>query len=207
MGIFKKFIPKTTKFYDLLAQITTHTLEATNLLDEMLVTWENKTEYSSNIHLIEHKCDNLTHNVIKELNETFITPIDREDLHALVNSLDNIIDCIDTIASRIHLYKVKNPIEFSPQLCDILKTQMKLIDEIIRDLDEPVNVFEKLVTIRNYESEGDKVFREAISKLFDKETDIVELIKKKEILELMEKAVDRCQTVTIVIEGILIKNA
>ena len=207
MGIINKFIPRSLKFYDLLSEITEHTLDATQLLNEMLVKWENKTEYASKIHLLEHKCDDLTHKVIKELNETFITPIDREDIHELTNSLDNIIDSIDAVASRVHLYKVKNPIEFSPQLCDILKTQMKLIDEVIKDFEEPVNSFDKLVAIRNYETEGDKIFRDAISKLFDKETDIVELIKKKEILELMEKAVDRCQTVTIVMEGILIKNA
>jgi hypothetical protein len=84
---------------------------------------------------------------------------------------------------------------------------MKLLVEVIEVFEEPVNVTEKLVSIRNYETEGDKVFHEAISSLFENEKDIVELIKKKEILELMEKAVDRCQTVTIVIEGILIKNA
>jgi predicted phosphate transport protein (TIGR00153 family) len=173
----------------------------------MLVKWENKAEYASRIHILENKCDDLTHNVIRELNETFITPIDREDIHELVNSLDNIMDSIDAVASRIHLYKVKNPIEFSHQLCDILRTQIKLIDEIIKDFEESMNAFDKLVSVRNYETQGDKVFREAISNLFDKETDIVELIKKKEILELMEKAVDRCQTVTIVIEGIFIKNA
>jgi predicted phosphate transport protein (TIGR00153 family) len=173
----------------------------------MLVKWENKTEYASQIHILEHKCDDLTHTVIRELNETFITPIDREDIHQLANSLDNIMDSIDAVASRVHLYKVKNPIEFSHQLCDILKMQMKLINEIIINFEEPVDAFNKLVSVRNYETEGDKVFREAISKLFEKETDIVELIKKKELLELMEKAIDRCQTVTTVIEGIFIKNA
>jgi predicted phosphate transport protein (TIGR00153 family) len=207
MGLFKKFVPRTVKFYDLLSQIISHTLEAANLLNDMLVKWENKAEYASRIHILENKCDDLTHNVIRELNETFITPIDREDIHELVNSLDNIMDSIDAVASRIHLYKVKNPIEFSHQLCDILRTQIKLIDEIIKDFEESMNAFDKLVSVRNYETQGDKVFREAISNLFDKETDIVELIKKKEILELMEKAVDRCQTVTIVIEGIFIKNA
>jgi len=207
MSFLKKFVPKSVKFYEILTGIAKNTLDGANLLHELLTKWENKAEYSSRIHFIEHKCDDLTHQVIHELNETFITPIDREDIHSLVNSLDNIMDCIDVIASRIHLYKVKNPIEFCPQLCDILLMQMKLIVEVMENFEEPVNVNEKLVSIRNYETEGDKVFHEAISNLFEHEKDIVELIKKKEILELMEKAVDRCQTVTIVIEGILIKNA
>jgi len=207
MSFLSKFVPKTTKFYELLTGIAKNTLDGANLLHELLINWENHGEYSSRIHILEHKCDDLTHQVVHELNETFITPIDREDIHSLVNSLDNIMDCIDVIASRIHLYKVKNPIEFSPQLCDILLMQMKLIVEVMEVFEEPVNVNEKLVSIKNYESEGDNIFREAISNLFENEKDIVELIKKKEILELMEKAVDRCQTVTIVIEGILIKNA
>jgi hypothetical protein len=207
MSFLKKFVPKTAKFFDLLSEIAKNTLQASELLHEMLIKWENQAEYSSKIHILEHKCDDLTHEIIHELNDTFITPIDREDIHELVNSMDNIMDCIDVIASRTHLYKVKNPIEFSPQLCDILLIQMKLLVEVIEVFEEPVNVTEKLVSIRNYETEGDKVFHEAISSLFENEKDIVELIKKKEILELMEKAVDRCQTVTIVIEGILIKNA
>lgn len=207
MGIFQKFMPKSVKFYPLLSEITTNILKASDMLEELMSKWEKFGDYSTNIHLIEHKCDDLAHAVISELNETFITPIDREDIYALVNSLDNIVDCIDVIASRIHLYKVKNPIEYAPQFCSILNQQMKLLAEVIDKFEDQENVMEKLVAVRDYETQGDNVFREAIASLFESEKDVFELIKKKEILELMEKAIDRCQTVTIVIEGIIIKNA
>ena len=207
MSFLTKFIPKNIKFYDLLAEISDNALEASELLKKLLSTWENISDYASKIHLLEHKCDDITHKIINELNETFITPIDREDIHSFVNSLDNIIDCIDVIASRINLYKVKEPIEFSDQLSEILNIQIKIISEILHNFEDDKNIHQKLVAIRDYETQGDNVFRSAISNLFEIENDVKELIKKKEIIELMEKAIDRCQTVTIVIEGILIKNA
>ena len=208
MSFLKKFFPKNVKFYDLLAELSDNTSEASELLIKLISTWENIGDYASKIHLLEHKCDDLTHRVINELNETFITPIDREDLYSFVNSLDNVIDCIDVIASRINLYKVKKPIEFGPQLSEILDLQIKIITDILHKFEEDdKNINRKLMTIREYESQGDNVFREAISNLFENEKHVIELIKKKEIIELMEKAIDRCQTVTIVIEGILIKNA
>jgi uncharacterized protein len=207
MAFLKKFIPKSVKFFDLLAELSDNILKGSELIREMMTKWDNISEYSSEIHLLEHRCDEITHKVVSELNETFITPIDREDIHSFVNSLDNVIDCIDVIANRIHLYKVKKHIEFGTQMTDILNLQMKLISDIIHNFEDDKNITSKLTTIRNYESQGDIIFQKALAHLFEFESDVVELIKKKELLELMEKAIDRCQTVAIVIEGILIKNA
>jgi uncharacterized protein len=207
MAFLKKFIPKSVKFFDLLAELSDNILKGSELMQQLITKWDNLSEFSSEIHLLEHRCDEITHRIVSELNETFITPIDREDIHSFVNSLDNIIDCIDVIANRIHLYKVKNHIEFGTQMVDILNLQMKIISDIVRNFEEDKNVTDKLTAIRNYETQGDVIFQKALAHLFEFENDVVELIKKKEILELMEKAIDRCQTVAIVIEGILIKNA
>jgi uncharacterized protein len=207
MAFLKKFVPKTTKFFDLLAKLSDNILRGSELMQEMMTKWDNLSEYSSEIHLIEHRCDDFTHKIVSELNETFITPIDREDIHLLVNSLDNIIDSIDVIANRIHLYKVKNRIEFGTQMTDILNLQMKLISEVVHKFEDDKEMTSKLTAIRNYETQGDVIFQKALAHLFEFESDVVELIKKKELIELMEKAIDRCQTVAIVIEGILIKNA
>jgi len=206
MAFLKKFVPKTVKFFDLLSELADNILKGAGLMQQMITKWDNLAEYSSEIHLIEHRCDEITHKIVSELNETFITPIDREDIHSFVNSLDNIIDCIDVIANRIHLYKVKNQIEFGTQMIDIVYLQMQIISEVVRKFEEDKNVRDKLVAIRNYETQGDVIFQKALAHLFEFENDVVELIKKKEILELMEKAIDRCQTVAIVIEGIQIKN-
>lgn len=207
MAFLKKFVPKTPKFFELLANLSDNILKGSELMQEMMTKWDNLSEYSSEIHLIEHRCDDFTHNIVNELNETFITPIDREDIHYLVNALDNVIDSIDVIANRIHLYKVKNRIEFGTQMTDILNLQIKLISEVVHNFEDDKDMTSKLTAIRNYETQGDVIFQKALAHIFEYENDCIELIKKKELIELMEKAIDRCQTVAIVIEGIIIKNA
>ena len=204
--MFKRFLPKQEKFFSILTELSENVLKATELLHEMLGNLELLAEYSTRIHILENKCDDLTHTIINELNETFVTPIDREDIYSLANSLDDIIDSIDTIGMRLNIYKPKGPFAFSPQLSDILLSQTKLIADVVRTLRNHKNNFHKLISIRNLETEGDSVFREALLQLFDKEKDVIELIKKKEILENIERAVDRCQTTTLIMEGIFIKN-
>jgi predicted phosphate transport protein (TIGR00153 family) len=204
--MFKRFMPKKRKFFEILNELSFNIVEAAKLLNEMLIKHEDLAEYSSKIHMIENKCDELTHKIISELNETFITPIDREDIHALTNSLDDIIDSINAIATRVSFYKIKKKIPFGDQLSDVLLQQVKILSDAVTGLQNYDGIFEKLVSIRNLETEGDSMFREAVSSLFENESDLKELIKQKEFLENIERAVDKCQTATIVIEGILIKN-
>ena len=204
--MLKRFFPKKNKFFDILTELSDNVLEASRLLKEMFDKNENIAEYSSRIHIIENKCDDLTHQVISELNDTFITPIDREDIYALVNSLDDIVDSTDTIASRTNMYKLKTPVSFGSQLSDILLIQTTVLASLVKNIQDPNQTTDRIVQVKNLETEGDMVFRESIVSLFENEKDVVELIKKKEILENIEKAVDRCQNAATVIEGILIKN-
>lgn len=204
--MFKRFLPKQNKFFDLLIELTEAVLEAATKLDEMMDKNDNFAEYSSKIHFIENRCDDLTHQVISDLNDTFITPIDREDIFALVNSLDDIIDTIDTIASRLNMYKLKTPLQFGAQLTDILLIQTDTLNDVIKNLQKPQQTTDKIVHVKTLETEGDIVFKDALLNLFENEKDIVELIKKKEILEIIERAVDKCQNAATVVEGILIKN-
>jgi uncharacterized protein len=204
--MFKKFLPKKDSFFELIHQLCNNIYESSVLLHEMLIKHDNLADYASKIDILENKCDELTHSIINELNETFITPIDREDIHALANSLDDIIDRIDSIATRTSIYKINNPILFGEQLSDILLSQVKLLLEVTTNLKDFKTIFPKLISIRNLETQGDNVFRQAITTLFESEPDVLEVIKQKEILENIEAAIDGCQTATIVIEGILIKN-
>lgn len=204
--MFKKFLPKAPKFFDLLCQLAEKTHSGVKIFKEMITDVDSLTELASQVHIIENQCDEITHSIMNELNETFVTPIDREDIHALANSLDNIIDSVDSIAIRLSIYKIKTPIAFGSQLIEILQSQTSHLVDIVNNLKNKRDSFDKLISIRNLETQGDMIFREAISQLFDTEKDIIELIKKKEILENIEKSVDHCQTATIVIEGILIKN-
>jgi len=206
--MFKSFLPKQPKFFELLLIITEHAYEASKILNDIIKTPENIDELASHIHMIENKCDELTHSVKNELNETFITPIDREDIFAITNALDDVVDGIDRVSTKMRLYKIKTPLKFGPQLAEILNSQTELLVVAVKLMKDNnyKDTLDKLVTIRNLETEGDAVFRDSISYLFDNESDVIELIKKKEVLENFEKAVDKCQTATLAIEGALIKN-
>lgn len=140
------------------------------------------------------------------MNETFVTPLDKEDIYQLTNALDDVIDSIDSIARRMSIYKLKKSIVFGPQLSSILLSQTKLIVNIVSSLERGDQTFSKIIAIKNLETEGDSVFKDALTQLFERQKDVIELIKEKEILETAEKAVDRCQRVATVMESILIKN-
>lgn len=204
--MFKRFLPKQNNFFEILNELAESVLEAAKMLDEMMDKQDNFAEYSHKIHFIENRCDDLTHQVISDLNDTFITPIDREDIFALVNSMDDIVDTIDTIASRMSMYKLKSKLQFGPQLTDILLIQTDVLFDVVKNLQNPKQTTEKIVQVKTLETEGDIVFKDALLDLFENEKDVVELIKKKEILEIIERSVDKCQNAATVIEGILIKN-
>ena len=204
--MLKKFLPKDKTFFKLTSELSEKILDGAKLLHEMFVKFDNFEYYSQKIGEIERECDNIVHKVINELNETFVTPIDREDLYDLTNNLDNIIDSINMIANRIHLYKVKNPVEFGPKLSAIILKQTEILKNIVPNITVSKESLPKIVTIKQHETEGDTVFRNALANLFDTEKDAIELIKKKEILEVLEKAIDRCNKAGITIEAIIIKN-
>ena len=204
--MFKKFLPKDEKFFFSLGKLSENVCKGALLLNEMLGNLHMLKEYSSQIHILENRCDDQTHEIINELNESFVTPIDREDIFSLANSLDDIIDAIDSIATRLSIYKFKGPFAFGPQLAQILVSQTELIEQVIKTLQDRKSSFAKIISIRNLETEGDSVFRDSLANLFETEKDPIELIMKKEILENIERAVDRCQKATLVMEAILIKN-
>lgn len=204
--MLKRFMPRQNKFFNILIEFSDNMLDSARLLKEMFDIHDGISEYSSKIHILENKCDELTHKVISELNDTFITPIDREDIYALVNSLDDIVDTIDTIGSRSTIYKIKKPVPFSTQLCDILLLQANVIADVVKQIQDPKQTIERIVQVKHLETEGDAIFKDAIEHLFENEKDIIELIKTKEILENIEKAIDRCHHTATVVEGILIKN-
>jgi uncharacterized protein len=204
--MLKRFLPKQNKFFDILIEMAVNMQESAKLLKEMFEKHDSYSEYSSRIHILENKCDELTHNVISELNDTFITPIDREDIYALVNSLDDIVDSIDTIGSRATIYKLKTQVPFSIQLCEILVLQANVIADVIKQIQDPKLTTEKIVQVKHLETEGDIMFRDALEHLFEHEKDAINLIKEKELIENIERAIDRCHHTATVVEGILIKN-
>ncbi|MBM4158303.1 MAG: DUF47 domain-containing protein [Ignavibacteria bacterium] len=204
--MFRKILPKKETFFVLLNELAGNIHKATEILHETFSNLELLPENASKIHILENTCDEIKYKIISELNETFVTPIDREDIHLLANTLDNIIDSIDVIARRLSIYKLKKKSIFGPQLSGILLSQTALIVDVVKTLERHHNNLKKITSIKNLETQGDSVFREALTQLFEKQKDVIELIKEKEILETTEKAVDRCQRAAVVLESILIKN-
>lgn len=176
------------------------------MLHKLLSDKDILLENASKIHILENDCDEIAHSIINKLNDSFVTPLDKEDIYHLTNALDDVIDSIDAIARRMCIYKLKKSTVFGPQLSGILLSQTKLIVEVVKSLEKGEQTYSKIIAIRNLETEGDSVFKDALTQLFERQKDVIELIKEKEILETTEKAVDRCQRVATVMESILIKN-
>ena len=202
-------IPREVKFFDLFDKQAENLVSSADfykkIIDEGAFTPENVRA----MHEKEHYGDELTHTVINTLNETFITPFDREDIMALANHMDDILDAMYMITNRFALYKITNPSEPSKKLADILARATKALQKAIGALRSKKMMKETLlqcVEINRLENEADVVRDEAISSLFENEKDPVAIIKHKELYEEAENAVDFCEHTASVIESILVKN-
>jgi predicted phosphate transport protein (TIGR00153 family) len=183
-------------------------MDGAEVLKDLLDTFENVKEKARRIEEIEHKGDTLTHEIIKKLNTTFITPIDREDILALTSSIDDVIDLIHGAAYRIALYKLA---ESTPQAKAlgflILKSTRELHRGITHLSTKMDGVYEHCIEVNSLENEADRVSRDAIAQLFDQEKDPIYILKWKEIYETLETATDRCEDAANVLEGVALKNA
>ena len=203
------FMPKEVKFFDLFDKQAENLVKAAEfykkLTDEAAFTPENVRAK----HELEHYGDELTHNIINTLNETFITPFDREDILALANRLDDIIDGIYLITNRFQLYKITKPTEYSQKLANTIAQSTKAMQKALASLRSNKNMKETLfqcVEINRLENEGDVLRDEAISWLFENEKDPIMVIKQKELFEEAETVTDFCEYVANLVESILVKN-
>ncbi|MDP4289815.1 MAG: DUF47 family protein [Bacteroidota bacterium] len=210
--IFQILVPKDKKFYPLFQQASQNVVTAAVLLSEMVRKSHNgeREEYVAKIKILEHLGDDYTKTLLKELNKAFITPFDREDILDLANRLDGVIDLINTTSKRIVLYNLKEiPSEFI-ELSDLILTCTKEIDSIfngLKDVHSLLKYKDSCQLIIDIEGQSDDINHQYLSKIFHEETNGVELIKKKDILASLEKAIDRCEDVADVILTIIIKNA
>lgn len=212
MGILSMFASKSGKFFDAFAQSTSNLVNMSAKFKELLDA-QNEEETESivrQIHDLEHIGDQATHRIFKELSDNFITPFDREDIHFLATSLDDVADSINGTASRISLYKYDQIDQVMHSLASVLHRQTTEIDEAIQNLKKMKNaqrVREAIIRINDLENEADSIFDLAIARLFAEETNAIEMIKKKEILSVLETATDKCEDVAHVLESILVKNS
>jgi predicted phosphate transport protein (TIGR00153 family) len=203
-------LPKDDVFFDLFEKAALNSHQCALALVELFEKFDNLEARARRVKEFEHIGDELTHEVIDRLNSSFITPLDREDIHEFVCRLDDIVDRIDTAVDRVCLFKFERPMEEARQLARCLERSTALIGEMIpllRNMRSPEEVRVRVREVHRLESEADGIERQALMRLFENNPDPIHVIKWKNIIEVLESATDKCEDVSNVIEGIVLKNA
>ena len=199
--------PRDREFFDLFEEAGGNILRAAGLLEEMLRDFPERNELARDILICEQDGDRITHDIIQRLNQTFVTPIDREDIYELASALDDVVDYTEEVADYLGLYKIEAPMEQSQQLAKVLHAAARQIAEAMPRLRGFKDISHYTVEINRLENDGDRITREAIASLFDNGIDPMVVIRWKDIFERLEEAIDSCERVANILEGIVIKNS
>ncbi|MBI3320944.1 MAG: DUF47 domain-containing protein [Candidatus Omnitrophica bacterium] len=204
-----RLIPKEQSFFDLFEQLAGILLKAGILLAEATERFETLPENAKRIERLEHDGDQITHEIFTRLNRTFLTPIDREDIHRLATALDDVLDLIEAATERFILYKVSAITPPAQQIAKVIQQQVQEIHHIMPKLRHlrREHLLEHCIEINRLENVGDRLLRDAFAALFDGLPDPLVVIKWRELYEFLESATDKCEDVANVIEGIVLKNA
>jgi predicted phosphate transport protein (TIGR00153 family) len=201
-----RLIPREEKFYDDFMAMADQIRIGARLLDEMFSTEPPLFDKALEIREVEHKCDFLTHEIIQRLNKTFVTPIDREDIHSMARALDDVMDAIDDVAALLPLYRIETIRPGARELAHVIAEQCDAMREALKALEQKKGVLPHAVEINRLENEADQHHKRAIGLLFDSERDPIAVIKWKEILDTMERATDRAEDVANLVENIVVKH-
>lgn len=201
-------MPAEEDYLSSLGQMTTLVGEAANALVEMFGDECGEGDrYAAHIKTIEHACDEITHNISTRLSRSFITAIDREDIHALATALDDVVDFIDALASAVVMYGVQEYTPFMRMFAGVIQQMSRELDLLVPTLDRPKDIGTRLLKLHELEKEGDEIYRESVGDLFRRQFDVHKVIFLKDLYENLEATVDRCQHVGDLVERIVIKNA
>ena len=201
------FVPKEREFFDLFEEAGTNIVRASDLLDQMLRSFPERADLARDILICEQEGDRITHDIIRRLNQTFVTPIDREDIYELASALDDIVDFTEEVADYLGLYKIEAPMEQAQRLAHVLLQATRQISEAMPRLRTFDDISHYTVEINRLENDGDRIVREAIASLFDNGIDPMVVIRWKDIFERLEAAIDSTERVANILEGIVIRNA
>jgi predicted phosphate transport protein (TIGR00153 family) len=205
-----RLFPKEENFFEYFEELANKIEEGGQFFLEMTQNRDYSEANVARLKDIEHEADAITHRTYERMHKTFLTPIDREDIYALVNKMDSIMDVIEATAIRIHLYKVKKPDDQIIKQAKILNEAIQKIKDIIHGLRNMKNskmILDGCVEINTLENAGDVVLRTIMANLFENEKDAIELIKWKDIFYLLEEGIDVCEDVSNIVEGIVLKHA
>jgi len=205
-----RLIPRDEKFFDLFRQQAAQVVEGAKLLKDLLEDYTEVDQKRLKIEKAESAGDEIAHHIMEKLNTTFIPPMDREDIHALTSALDDILDLIYATAQRLHLYGVKTIRHDAVALANVILRAAEETEALTNEMEDLRNIMNlkcRWIEVNRLENEGDKISRQAIAGLFERERDPIEVIKWKEIYEHLETAIDKCEDAANIVEGVALKNA
>jgi uncharacterized protein len=199
--------PRKIAFFDMFNEAARNMVLGSRLLKEMVQSYENIETKAREIKRVESAGDAITHTIFRNLNQTFITPIDREDIYALASCIDDVLDFVEAAADGLVIYKIDKPTPEAFELVNIIYQSCEELERGIAQLGKVKDMNVTFVTVNSLENEADRITRDAIARLFENEKDPIMLIKWKEIYESLEEGTDRCEDVANVLERILLKHA
>lgn len=200
-------VPRDRVFFDLFTRSGENTLRAARLLQQMLTEWPDQQGLAREILLAEQEGDRITHELIQRLNSTFVTPLDGEDIYGLATSLDDIVDYVEETADFMVLYQIEAPMEQSIAMADVLVRCCEQLAAALEHLRDFKDLDKYWIEIHRLENDGDRLYRDAVASLFANGIDPMVVIRWKDLFAVLERAVDSCESVAHILEGIVIKNA
>lgn len=201
-----RLIPKDTSFFQMFSVMSANLITGARTLVDLFEDYREVPKKIEEVARIEHDCDELTHGILTQLNQTFITPLDREDIHQLASKLDDVVDFIHVACTRISMYRITTPPPAAGKLARIILMQSEELQKAVSLLQKNGNILAHCVEINRLENEADAVAQQAIATLFDHEKDPINLIRIKELIESLERATDKAEDVADVLETVVLKN-
>ena len=202
-----RIIPREERFFDLFVEDAANVLASARMLDELLRSFDDLPRRNAELRDAEHRGDEISHDIGRRLEGTFVTPFDREDIHSLISGLDDVLDFIEEIGDTFGLYRIEAPTAIAVQQSGIIVKQCELLHEALLNLRGFKGLDRYWIEVHRLENEGDQLVRNAIAGLFDGEPDPIEIIKWKKIYNLLESAIDASEDVANIIERIVVKHA
>jgi len=203
-------VKKEEAFFDMFERATKNLSTSVEVFLEMIKDFKGLEKGVQRLDDLEHEGDIITHEIMDRLNRTFITPLDRDDIHAIAAGIDDVLDLTEEVADRIYLYKLEKPTPNLIQMAQILHQSVAEVSKAInslRDLKRPRRILDYTIEINRLENEADMVLKMTMVDLFEKVSSPLEVIKWKEVYESLEKAIDKCEDMAVVIESVVVKNA
>ena len=200
-------VPRDKVFFDLFSESGQNILRAARLLSDMLAKWPDDEGLARDILKCEGEGDRITHDIVQRVNNTFVTPIDQEDIYALATKLDDVVDYIEEVADFLGLYKIEAPMSQAQEMADVLVKSCEQLAVLLDELRTFKDLEQYWIEIHRLENDGDRIYRDAVASLFANGIDPMVVIRWKDLFAVLERAIDATETAAHIIEGVVIKNA